>query len=132
MVYLVSFDLLKKRALSFLRDAKTDFENGDYDLVLFHVEQFVQLYSKYLMYRKIGDYPKTHSLMRLLNAIVKIYSDCGLKELLNEYLEAFYLLEESYISSRYLPREYDRNIASRILNLSEKLLEVFKCLETSS
>jgi HEPN domain-containing protein len=132
MVYLVSFDLLKKRALSFLRDAKTDFENGDYDLVLFHVEQFVQLYSKYLMYRKIGDYPKTHSLMRLLNEIVKIYSDCGLKELLNEYLEAFYLLEESYISSRYLPREYDRNIASRILNLSEKLLEVFKCLETSS
>jgi HEPN domain-containing protein len=132
MVYLVGFDLLKKRALSFLRDAKTDFENGDYDLVLFHVEQFVQLYSKYLMYRKIGDYPKTHSLMRLLNEIVKIYSDCGLKELLNEYLEAFYLLEESYISSRYLPREYDRNIASRILNLSEKLLEVFKCLETSS
>ncbi|MEL9996956.1 MAG: HEPN domain-containing protein [Sulfolobales archaeon] len=57
----MSFDLLKKRALSFLRDAKTDFENGDYDLVLFHVEQFVQLYSKYLMYRKIGDYPKlTH------------------------------------------------------------------------
>lgn len=132
MVCLVSFDLLKKRALSFLRDAKTDFENGDYDLVLFHVEQFVQLYSKYLMYRKIGDYPKTHSLIRLLNEIVKIYSDCGLKELLNEYLEAFYLLEESYISSRYLPREYDRNIASRILNLSEKLLEVFKCLETSS
>jgi len=132
MVYLVSFDLLKKRALSFLRDAKTDFENDDYDLVLFHVEQFVQLYSKYLMYRKIGDYPKTHSLMRLLNEIVKIYSGCGLKELLNEYLEAFYLLEESYISSRYLPREYDRNIASRILNLSEKLLEVFKCLETSS
>jgi HEPN domain-containing protein len=132
MVYLVGFDLLKKRALSFLRDAKTDFENGDYDLVLFHVEQFVQLYSKYLMYRKIGDYPKTHSLMRLLNEIVKIYSDCGLKELLNEYLEAFYLLEESYISSRYLPREYDRSIASRILNLSEKLLEVFKCLETSS
>lgn len=132
MVCLVSFDLLKKRALSFLRDAKTDFENGDYDLVLFHVEQFVQLYSKYLMYRKIGDYPKTHSLMRLLNEIVKIYSGCGLKELLNEYLEAFYLLEESYISSRYLPREYDRNIAFRILNLSEKLLEVFKCLETSS
>ncbi|MEM3954812.1 MAG: hypothetical protein QW047_07275 [Sulfolobales archaeon] len=27
--------------------------------------------------------------MRLLNEIVKIYSGCGLKELLNEYLEAF-------------------------------------------
>jgi HEPN domain-containing protein len=128
----VSFDLLKKRALSFLRDARVDLENGDYDLVLFHVEQFAQLYSKYLMYRRIGDYPKTHSLIRLLRDLTKIYGDCGLKELLNEYLEALYLLEESYISSRYLPREYDRDIASRVLNLSEKLLEVFKCLEVSS
>ncbi len=132
MVCLMSFDLLKKRALSFLRDARVDFENGDYDLVLFHVEQFTQLYVKYLLYRRVGDYPKTHSLIRLLRDLIRIYSNCGLKELFDEYLEVLYLLEECYISSRYLPREYDRDIASKILNLSKKLLEVFKCLEVSS
>jgi HEPN domain-containing protein len=51
----MDFELLKKRALSFLRDAKVDYEHEDYDLALFHVEQFVQLYSKYLLYKKIGD-----------------------------------------------------------------------------
>jgi len=43
----MGFELLKKRALGFLRNAKSDFEQEDYDLTLFHVDQFVQLYSKY-------------------------------------------------------------------------------------
>lgn len=48
---------LKRRAMGFLEDAKSDYSREYYDLVLFHVEQFIQLYSKYLLYRKIGDYP---------------------------------------------------------------------------
>lgn len=128
----MSFELLKKRALSFLRDAKFDLESGDYDLMLFHAEQFAQLYSKYLVYKRIGDFPKTHSLTRLLRDLVKIYDDCGLKVFLDKNLESLYFLEEAYISSRYLPREYDREIALRILTLCEKLLEVFTCLESRS
>lgn len=57
--------ILKKRARAFLDSAKADFERGDYDLVLFHVEQFLQLYLKYLLYLKLGDYPKTPSVTRL-------------------------------------------------------------------
>ncbi len=126
----MGFELLKKRALGFLRDAKSDFELEDYDLTLFHVEQFVQLYSKYLLYRRVGDYPKMYSVIKLLRYLAKVYSDCGIDRFLEENLEALYLLEESYISSRYLPREYDRDIALRILKLGEKILEVFKCLES--
>lgn len=125
----VSYELLKRRALSFLRDAKSDSEHGDYDLVLFHVEQFIQLYSKYLLYRRIGDYPKTHSIIRLLKDLVRVYNAKDLDSFLDKNLEALYLLEEAYISSRYLPREYDMNIALKILKLSEEILEVFKCLE---
>jgi HEPN domain-containing protein len=47
----LGFELLKNRALGFPRDARMDFENRDYDLVLFHIEQFAQLYSKYLLWR---------------------------------------------------------------------------------
>ncbi|MEM1793648.1 MAG: HEPN domain-containing protein [Desulfurococcaceae archaeon] len=126
----MSYELLKKRALSFLRNAKNNFDQGDYDLTLFHVEQFIQLYSKYLLYRRIGDYPKTHSIIRLLKDLVRVYGGNELKDLIDSNLEALYLLEESYISSRYLPREYDHEIASRVLKLSEKVLEVFKCLES--
>lgn len=58
-------DFLKRRALDFLACAESDFERGRYSLVLFHVEQFLQLYLKHLLYRKIGDFPKTHSIIRL-------------------------------------------------------------------
>jgi HEPN domain-containing protein len=128
----LGFELLKNRALGFLRDARFDFENRNYDLVLFHIEQFAQLYSKYLLYRRIGDYPKTHSLLRLLSDLARIYGDCGLRDFIDRYLESLYLLEEAYISTRYLPREYDEHIAKRILLLADSLLGVFKCLESQS
>ena len=71
---------LKRRAIGFLEDAKSDYSRECYDLVLFHVEQFIQLYSKYLLYRKIGDYPKIRSLTRLIRDLIKVYEDCKLRE----------------------------------------------------
>lgn len=126
----MSYELLRRRALSFLADARVDFERGDYDLALFHVEQFIQLYSKYLLYKRVGDYPKTHSIVRLIRDLARVYGDRSLDEFVEANLEGLYLLEEAYITSRYLPREYDAEIASRVLKLGEKLLEVFRCLES--
>lgn len=126
----MGYELLRRRALSFLMDARVDFERGDYDLVLFHVEQFIQLYIKYLLYRRIGDYPKSHSIVRLMRDLARVYGDESLNEFIGGNLETLYLLEEAYISSRYLPREYDAEIASRILRFGEKILEVFRCLDT--
>jgi len=59
----VGYEILRRRAEAFMRHAGEDFDRGDYDLVLFHVEQAVQLYAKYLLYRKLGDFPKTHSIV---------------------------------------------------------------------
>jgi len=39
---------------------------------------------------------------------------------------------EAYISSRYLPREYDEDIAERILKFAEKVLGVLEWLEKHS
>jgi len=125
-------NLLKRRAKAFLESARADYARGDYDLVLFHIEQFLQLYLKYLLYRRIGDYPKTHSLIRLLRDVMRVYGDNVLKEFYEENMEALYLLEEAYIASRYLPREYDREIAERILGFAKKALEVLECLERES
>ncbi|MCD6487905.1 MAG: HEPN domain-containing protein [Desulfurococcales archaeon] len=122
-------DFLKRRAKAFLDDARIDFSRGVYDLVLFHVEQFLQLYLKYLLYRKIGDYPKTHSLIRLIREVIKVYGNSLLQRFYNENLETLYLLEEAYISSRYLPRQYDKEIAERILEFAGRALEVMEWLE---
>ena len=43
-----------------------------------------------------------------------------------------HLLEEAYITSRYLPREYDEDIVRRALEFAEKALEVMVCLEKRS
>ncbi|MCD6515493.1 MAG: HEPN domain-containing protein [Candidatus Odinarchaeota archaeon] len=125
-------DFLKRRAKAFLESAQADFDRGGYDLVLFHVEQFLQLYLKHLLYRKIGDFPKTYSVVRLVKDVIKVYNDDRLKEFYKKNLETLYLLEEAYISSRYLPREYDEDIAERILKFAEKVLEVLEWLEKHS
>ena len=125
-------EFLKRRAKAFLEDAQGDFARGNYDLVLFHVEQFLQLYFKHLIYKRIGDYPKTHSLIRLIRDVMKVYDESSLREFYDKNLETLYLLEEAYIASRYLPREYDREIAERILEFSKRALEVLEWLEKHS
>lgn len=128
----MSYEILRRRAESFLRHASDDFDRGDYDLVLFHVEQAIQLYTKYLLYRRLGDFPKTHSIIKLLKDLAKIYGSRELESVISSSIELLYLLEESYITSRYIPREYDPEIAARALELSRRLLEVFKWLEKTS
>ncbi len=123
---------LKRRALAFLEDAKVDFKRGSYDLVLFHVEQFMQLYLKYLLYRKLGDFPKTHSLTRLLRGFLGMYGEERIRNFFHDNLEMLYLLEEAYITSRYLAREYDEEIARRAIKFAEKALEVLTWLEKTS
>lgn len=128
----MSHEILRRRAESFMRYAVDGFNRGDYDLVLFHVEQAIQLYAKYLLYKKLGDFPKTHSVVRLLKDLAKVYESGELDNILGSNIELLYLLEESYITSRYIPREYDPEIALRALNLGNKLLEVFRWLEKAS
>ena len=93
------------------------------------MEQFLRLYFKYLLYRRIGDYPKAHSLIRLIRDAIKVYGDDRLREFYEGDLEALYLLEEAYIASRYLPRQYDGEIAGRVLRFAERALEVVRWLE---
>jgi len=120
---------LKERALAFLDIAKTCYERKYYSLVLFNVEQFIQLYLKHLIYVKLGDFPKTHSLIQLFKSVIKVYGDCEIKDFYRRNLEILYLLEEAYVSSRYLPRKYEEEIAERTLNFANKMLKVFECLE---
>ena len=124
--------VLKKRARTFLESAKAGFDRGGYDLVLFHVEQFLQLYLKYLLYLRLGDYPKTNSITGLLKDLRRISREEVLEYFHEENLEMIHLLEEAYITSRYLPREYDEDIARRALEFAEKALEVMECLEKRS
>ncbi|MEM2220754.1 MAG: HEPN domain-containing protein [Ignisphaera sp.] len=94
---------MRRRAEAFMRHTSEDFDRGDYDLVLFHVEQAVQLYAKYLLYRKLGDFSKNSLDCRLLKVLVKVYGSRELESITISSIELLYLLEESYITLRYIP-----------------------------
>ena len=72
--------------------------------VLFFAEQALQLYVKYIL-AKVND-----------NA----------KRFYEENADVFDLLEEAYITARYLGKEYSKKSAERALNLLKKFKEEFK------
>ncbi len=83
---------LVENSRSFLRAAKRDLEEGEYNLAMFHAEQALQLCVKYKLYLKYGDYPKTHRLKELLGALRQSHDPLVVD-----------LLEEAHIGSRASP-----------------------------
>ena len=56
---------LRDEAEEFLDNAKYNLGKGFYNLVMFDIEQFIQLYSRFLIYLKLGDYPTAVIRFRL-------------------------------------------------------------------
>jgi len=108
-------EFLKRNALKFLEEAKEAFSKNDYGFTMFFVEQFFQLSLKYLLYKKYGDFPKTHSLKTLF----ELTKDTILISYYRQNLDLLREIELSYIASRYMEIEYSKKIAERALLLAE-------------
>jgi HEPN domain-containing protein len=119
-------DFLKKRALEMLTLAGKAFELGMYNLTLFNCEQAIQFYLKYLLAKRVGEYPKTHSIEVLLAELREI----GVEPpaLPNMVLD---LLEEAYITARYLPKDYSKETAATILRSTEDYIRRLSEVERS-
>ncbi|MGC9174960.1 MAG: HEPN domain-containing protein [Thermoprotei archaeon] len=114
--------LLKRRAEAFLRNAQSLFESGDYDLAMFSLEQHCQLLVKYYLFYLDGTYPRTHSLTQLLRELAK--HNEGVSQLLHgeSYLYVT-KLEDAYVASRYIPREYDREEVGPTLRFVKEVFD---------
>ena len=115
-------EFLKKNALKFLIKAEDSFKNGEFNFTMFFIEQFFQLSLKYIISRKYGDFPRTHSLKILF----ELTKDERLFKFYKENLDVLREIELSYIASRYFDVEYTRKIAENSLRVAEKFLEVAK------
>lgn len=116
-------EILRVRAEEFLLNAERLCSEGFYDLCVFNLEQYCQLMLKYKLFVKVGAYPRTHSLVRLLKDLSMIHqevSDILTKE---EHLILLTKLEDAYISARYFPRRYEDLEARALLRFVK---EVFK------
>ncbi|PVU74690.1 DNA-binding protein [Acidianus hospitalis] len=112
---------LLKNSRDFLHVAKRDFEEGLWNLVLFHSEQALQLCVKYKIYLHTGDYPKTHNLNELFSGLSKF-------EKIDVDTTMLDLLTQSYITSRYLPYSFSKETAEKALSFAEKIMKELNCL----
>ena len=100
-------DFLKKRAQTFYKVAKRLLEEGDLAIAAFNFEQAAQLYLKYFLFLKLKDFPKIHSLTKLLREVGKAYrKELQAKKITKENIGIISDLEQAYLTSRYLPAEF--------------------------
>ncbi len=97
---------------------------GDYDIAAFMADQAVQLYLKSVIFELTGEVPRVHAVRQLISALKDLLDNPNLfDDFVRENRSLFIRLEETYISSRYMPRRYDREEAEELLDFAEKVIK---------
>lgn len=122
--------LLRDRSLRMLSSARRSLSEGDYDIAAFIADQAVQLYLKSMVLELAGEVPRMHSIRQLLR-VLKEMSDRP--DIIDDYVKKnrslLLRLEEAYISSRYMPRDYEREEAEELVNFAEEVIDFVKSLK---
>jgi len=94
-----------------------------YALAMFDLEQALQLYVKARLLEEGVAYPRTHSIRRLLELLASVKNDDRLRELVKKYAVELKLLEEAYISSRYVATEFSEEEVVRVKKAVEEVMK---------
>lgn len=117
---------LLKRSKDFLETAEYQVGKGFYDLAAFSLEQALQLFLKVKVLAEGADYPRTHSVRVLLEILSELAPEnrkFKVKEVLEKYLLELGMLEDAYITSKYVMREYTRQ---EVEKLARSVKEIMK------
>ncbi len=106
-----------ERAEGFIRDATYDLENKRFDLAMVHVEQAIQLILKAKLLDLIGFFPKTHSLVTLIDRILEIEKVEELKKIKEDNYYLLRRIEDAYFLGRYYLVEFDEKEVKESINL---------------
>jgi len=121
-------DFLKKRALRFFENAKYLFQQEIYDLAAFNLHQAVELYIKHKLFLLLGDYPRTHSIKKLLREVGKASGKLeAIEKFVEEHIDRISNLENAYITSRYIPGEF---IKKEVENMIKLVSDIFKLVDS--
>ena len=116
-------EALRKRFWEYMKTYEFHISNGMYALAVSDLEQALQLYVKAKLLDESIAYPKTHSVRTLLELLAKVRRDNMLMELIERYSVELKLLEEAYISSRYVATEFRLNEVLRVKKALDELLK---------
>ncbi len=121
---LEEYEYLLERSRRFYETALTQIEREFYDLAAFSLEQSLQLYLKACLLKLGIDYPRTHSVRRLLELIHEFTGCREIRELLSKFSVELGALEDVYIMSRYVPRSYSCEEVERLKKVVEEVRHV--------
>ncbi len=115
-------EFLKDKAQRFFRNAIELFNREEYDLSAFNLEQSAQLFLKFALWKKLGDFEKVHSIFKLLSDLKEVSDNKDkIEEFFKKHEETIGDLEIAYIESRYLPVQFYRNQVEKMIRLVEDL-----------
>ncbi len=112
-----------ERADKFIKNAKFNYENKDYDLAMFHIEQAMQLLIKAKIMDLKGYFERTHNLRKLLADLKDIEKE-EIEEFLENYKTELRNLERAYITSRYFFEEFFKEEVEKSFEAFDKLKKI--------
>ena len=115
---------LLERSRRFYESSLMLMDRGFYDLAAFSLEQCLQLYLKGVLLKLGMDYPRTHSIRRLLELFYELTQRREISELSSRLGVELSLLEDAYITTRYVPREFPRDVVERLRTAVDEVLRV--------
>ncbi len=120
-------DFLREKAEAFFNNGKEAVKKKVYFIAAFSFEQAAQLYLKYCLLLKIKDFPKVHGLEKLLFEVGKTYrKQKEANEFLKEQASVIGDLNQAYITSRYLPVEFNRYQVEKMGDFVETLIKFLR------
>lgn len=124
MTKLEEAEYLLRRSRRFYETATMQMDRGFYDLAAFSLEQSLQLFLKASLLKLGIDFPRTHSVRRLLEMLHEITGENRIKEILHRFNVELGALEDAYIMSRYVARDYNREEVERFKKVVEEVTRV--------
>jgi len=116
---------LLKRSREFLETAKYQIGKGFYDLAAFSLEQALQLFLKARLLSEGVEYPRTHSVRALLEILSEVVNEgkkAVVKGALEKYLMELSVLEDAYITSRYIIRDFSRQEVEKLVKAVKEIM----------
>jgi len=120
-------DFLRNKAVIFFESGGEQISKKRYFLAAFSFEQSAQLYLKYCLFMKLKDFPKIHEIDVLLREIGKAYNyKEGVEMFLKENASVIGDLNQAYITSRYLPVDFNQYQVKEMKNFVKNLRILLK------
>lgn len=120
--------VLRRRSVEFLEEAKMALKRDFFDITCFLAEQSLQLYLKSILLEVIGDYPRTHSVRRLLGELCRVLESRELDEFIRVNRVRLSVLEDAYFMARYFVKEYSKEDAEDMIKLVEETMNIINKL----